>query len=82
MSIADFAYHDDEMAAHAGDYTVAPSPTVTVELPHVTREEFTASREELLAALNTARRDVASLISIADIAFNALKGRHTKGESK
>ncbi len=79
MSAADFAHHDDALtAAHRSGHTAAPSyrSSATPSLPHVTSDELRASRGELLAALNDARVKAIEAIDLADVLFNALKGRH------
>ena len=74
--MSDFAHHDDDLAAaHRSDHTVAPTHQ-TPALPNVTSEELRASREELLAALDDARAKAIEAIDLADVFFNALKGRH------
>ena len=83
--MSDFAHHDDALAAaHAEDHTVAPAyrPRVMASLPHLTREDLRASREELLAALNAARAETIEAFAIADDLFDRLKARHQTTTTK
>lgn len=82
MSAADFVHHDDmrplEPTAWMSrrDDALTQWQSATPVLPHLTREDLRASREELLAALNAARAETFEAFAIADVLFNALKGRH------
>ena len=82
MSAADFAHHDDmrplEPTAWMSrrDDALTQWQSATPVLPHLTREDLRASREELLAALDAERAANAVAWGLVDDLFDRLKGRH------
>ena len=88
MSAADFAHHDDmrplEPTAWMSrrDDALTQWQSATPVLPHLTREDLRASREELLAALNAARAETIEAFAIADDLFDRLKARHQTTTTK
>ena len=82
MSAADFVHHDDmrplEPTAWMSrrDDALTQWQSATPVLPHLTREDLRASREELLAALDAERAANAVAWGLVDDLFDRLKGRH------
>ena len=80
--MSDFAHHDDmrplEPTAWMSrrDDALTQWQSATPVLPHLTREDLRASREELLAALDAARAETIEAFAIVDDLFDRLKGRH------